>query len=84
MAHGVVAWFNNVKSYGFITPHEGKDVFVHYSEILMDGYKTLDQGDKVEFDTDTKDGRIVATNVRVVEKGQNGTRSNSDKKQQSR
>lgn len=66
---GTVAWFNNAKSFGFITPHEGRDVFVHYSAILMDGFKTLDKGDKVEFETDTKDGRTIATNVRVVGRG---------------
>ena len=51
MAKGVVKWFSNQKGYGFITPEGGgKDVFVHHSVILGDGYKTLDEGQTVEFD----------------------------------
>ena len=51
MATGIVKWFNNAKGYGFISPDEGgTDVFVHFSAIDMDGYKTLKQGQKVEFD----------------------------------
>ena len=46
---GVVKWFNNNKGYGFITRDEGKDVFVHYSAISSDGYKSLKEGQKVEF-----------------------------------
>ena len=47
---GTVKWFNNQKGYGFISDEEGKDVFVHYSGLMMDGFKTLDEGAKVEFD----------------------------------
>jgi CspA family cold shock protein len=47
---GVVKWFNNGKGYGFIGRDEGPDVFVHYSAIQVDGYKTLKEGDEVEFD----------------------------------
>lgn len=50
MAKGTVKWFSNDKGYGFITPEEGKDVFVHHSEIQGDGYKTLDEGQSVEFE----------------------------------
>lgn len=50
MALGIVKWFSNQKGYGFITPEEGPDVFVHHAEIQGDGYKTLDEGQKVEFD----------------------------------
>ena len=50
MARGIVKWFSNQKGYGFITPESGKDVFVHHSEIKGDGYKTLDEGQAVEFD----------------------------------
>ena len=51
MSKGKVKWFNNQKGYGFITPDGGgKDVFVHHSAILGDGYKTLDEGQNVEFD----------------------------------
>ena len=47
---GVVKWFNNSKGYGFLTNENGADVFVHFSAIQSDGYKTLKQGDNVEFD----------------------------------
>jgi CspA family cold shock protein len=50
MAKGTVKWFNNQKGYGFITPEEGPDVFVHHSAIQGDGYKTLDEGQSVEFE----------------------------------
>jgi len=46
---GVVKWFNAAKGYGFIARDGGKDVFVHYSAISMDGYRSLNEGDKVEF-----------------------------------
>jgi CspA family cold shock protein len=48
--NGTVKWFNSQKGYGFITPEEGEDVFVHHSEIQGDGYKTLDEGQKVTFE----------------------------------
>ena len=47
---GKVKWFNNVKGYGFIGRDDGPDVFVHYSAILGDGYRTLTEGDSVEFE----------------------------------
>jgi len=47
---GKVKWFNNAKGYGFIGRDNGPDVFVHYSAIQRDGYKTLKEGDEVEFD----------------------------------
>ena len=47
---GLVGWFNNAKGYGFLTREGGPDVFVHYSAIQLDGYKTLKEGDPVEFD----------------------------------
>ncbi|OGX39224.1 MAG: cold-shock protein [Omnitrophica WOR_2 bacterium RIFCSPHIGHO2_02_FULL_52_10] len=50
MTTGTVKWFNNQKGYGFITPEEGNDVFVHHSEIQGDGYKSLEEGQKVEFE----------------------------------
>ncbi|HLR77209.1 MAG TPA: cold shock domain-containing protein [Balneolaceae bacterium] len=46
---GTVKWFHNGKGYGFITREEGEDIFVHYSEIAMEGYKKLNEGDEVEF-----------------------------------
>ena len=50
MAQGTVKWFNPDKGYGFISREDGDDLFVHYSEIQMDGFKTLDEGQKVNFD----------------------------------
>ena len=50
MAQGSVKWFNESKGYGFITADEGKDVFVHYSAIQGEGFKTLREGEKVSFD----------------------------------
>jgi CspA family cold shock protein len=47
---GIVKWFNNAKGFGFIGREDGPDVFVHHSAIQMDGYKTLKEGDEVEFD----------------------------------
>jgi len=46
---GTVKWFHNGKGYGFITREEGEDIFVHYSEVAMEGYKKLEEGQKVEF-----------------------------------
>ena len=50
MAQGTVKWFNESKGYGFITADEGKDVFVHYSAIVGEGFKTLAEGQKVSFE----------------------------------
>ena len=50
MSTGTVKWFNNQKGYGFISDAEGNDVFVHYTGLNMDGYKTLEEGQEVEFD----------------------------------
>ena len=47
---GIVKWFNNAKGYGFIGREDGPDVFVHYSAIVAEGYKSLQEGDKVEFE----------------------------------
>ena len=63
MARGKVKWFSNQKGYGFITPENGKDVFVHHSVIQGDGYKTLDEGQEVEFDITTGPKGEQATNV---------------------
>ncbi len=52
---GTVKWFNNAKGYGFLGREEGPDVFVHYSSIQDDGYKSLKEGDEVEFDVITGD-----------------------------
>ncbi len=50
MTTGTVKWFSNQKGYGFITPENGKDVFVHHSEIQGEGYKSLEEGQKVSFE----------------------------------
>jgi CspA family cold shock protein len=61
-----VKWFSNQKGYGFITPEDGKDVFVHHSAIEGEGYKTLEEGQEVEFEImDTPKGQ-QATKVSKV------------------
>ena len=60
---GKVKWFNNKKGYGFILDGEGKDIFVHYSGIKMDGFKSLKEGQDVEFELAEKDGKPQAINV---------------------
>ena len=65
MAQGTVKWFNPDKGYGFISREDGDDLFVHFSEIHMDGFKTLDEGQAVEFDITTgQNGKLQASNVR--------------------
>ena len=63
MATGKVKWFNAEKGYGFITTDEGKDVFVPYSAIKCDGFKTLDEGQSVSFDITESDRGPQAANV---------------------
>ena len=61
---GKVKWFNAAKGYGFITGDDGKEVFVHFSAIQADGYKTLDEGQAVEYDVNDGDKGPQAANVR--------------------
>jgi len=63
MAQGTVKWFNATKGFGFITAEDGKDVFVHFSAIQTDGFKTLDEGQKVEFDLEDGPRGPQAVNV---------------------
>ena len=64
MAEGTVKWFNPEKGYGFISQKDGEDLFVHCSEIKMDGFKTLDEGAAVQFDVTTgQNGKLQASNV---------------------
>ncbi|MCR4909277.1 MAG: cold-shock protein [Lachnospiraceae bacterium] len=63
MMKGTVKWFNNQKGYGFISDEEGNDVFVHYSGLNMEGFKSLDEGQKVEFDVVNGEKGPQATNV---------------------
>jgi CspA family cold shock protein len=66
MATGTVKFFNNDKGYGFITQESGPDVFVHFSNIEGDGYKTLEEGQKVEFEVAPGRKGDEATGVRVI------------------
>lgn len=63
---GIVKWFNEGKGYGFITPDEGPDVFVHFSAILSEGFKTLTEGQQVEFDVEQGPKGPQAKNVKPV------------------
>ena len=63
MGKGTVQWFNNQKGYGFISDEQGNDVFVHYSGINMDGFKSLEEGQAVEFDVVEGEKGPQATNV---------------------
>lgn len=66
MAEGRVKWFNAEKGYGFIAMEGSDDLFVHFSEIVMDGYKTLSEDALVEFDViDGNEGKKQASNVRL-------------------
>ena len=60
---GKVKWFNNSKGYGFIARNEGEDIFVHYSAIKVDGYKTLKEGQDVEFTVSTGEKGLQAEDV---------------------
>ena len=63
METGTVKWFNSQKGYGFITRDSGDDVFVHFKAIQGDGYKTLEEGDKVQFDVGESPKGLQALNV---------------------
>ena len=60
---GTVKWFNETKGYGFVTTDEGKDVFIHFSAITMDGFKTLAEGQRVEFEITQGEKGPQASNV---------------------
>lgn len=64
MSKGTVKWFNNQKGYGFISDENGNDVFVHYTGLNMDGFKSLEQDDAVEFDI--QDGAKGPQAINVV------------------
>jgi CspA family cold shock protein len=63
---GTVKWFNSKKGYGFITKDDGGDVFVHYSAIAMDGFRTLEENQKVEFEIQDGGKGPQAVNVKVL------------------
>jgi CspA family cold shock protein len=63
---GTVKWFNNGKGYGFIEREEGEDLFVHYSAILGEGYRSLEEGQRVQFDIEESPKGLQAANVTLV------------------
>lgn len=63
MERGTVKWFNNTKGYGFLTRENGEDVFVHYSAIISEGFKALEEGQAVQFDIVDGEKGPQATNV---------------------
>ena len=67
MTVGTVKWFNADKGYGFIAPESGEDVFVHFSAIQSTGYRSLDEGQAVEFDITQGQKGPQAANVRPIE-----------------
>lgn len=66
MASGKIKWFNEVKGYGFIVMEDGQEVFVHYSGIKGEGFRTLNEGDDVEFEVTESPKGLQAVNVQRV------------------
>ena len=66
MANGIVKWFSDRKGYGFIEQEDGGDIFVHFSSINMEGFKTLAEGDRVTFDVEETDRGPSASNVSKI------------------
>jgi cold shock protein len=64
MARGSVKWFNDAKGFGFISQEDGEDVFVHFSAVQAQGFKSLAEGDKVEFEVTRGPKGLQAANVR--------------------
>ncbi len=74
MATGTVKWFNNAKGYGFVVPESGgDDIFVHYSSIQMDGYRTLRAGQPISFDVKEGPKGLHAVNIRLECPASDGT-----------
>ena len=70
MSKGIIKWFNNEKGYGFINGKSDEDIFVHYTSIKIDGYRTLSEGQEVEFTLIKTDKGLQATNVIPVNQPQ--------------
>lgn len=66
MKTGVVKWFNEEKGYGFIAGNDGTDVFVHFSDIVADGFRTLSEGQNVQYDEQDTDRGVKAIEVKVI------------------
>ena len=66
MAQGTVKWFNDQKGYGFIEQENGEDIFVHHSEIIGSGFKSLSEGDRVTFDIAEGKKGLTAQNVKKM------------------
>lgn len=66
MEQGTVKWFNRKKGYGFILRENGQDIFVHYSSIVGDGFRTLDEGENVEFEVTVGPKGPQASNVKMA------------------
>ena len=66
MANGTVKWFNDSKGFGFIEQEDGPDVFVHHSAINATGFKSLNEGDRVEFEVVQGQKGLAAANVTVI------------------
>jgi len=64
MAQGLVKWFNDAKGYGFLTQEDGQDVFVHYSAVQGSGFRSLAEGDRVEFEVTRGPKGLQAANVK--------------------
>lgn len=64
--NGTVKWFNSSKGYGFLTQNDGADVFVHFTEIRSDGFRTLEEGQRVEFSVEQGPKGLQAKNVVIV------------------
>ena len=66
MEKGIIKWFNSSKGFGFISREEGDDVFVHYKAIVGDGFKSLDEGQEVEFEIEQSPKGLQAVNVQKI------------------